>query len=89
MHRGIKQGAQDAGSRDLELAPKLALGAPVLLTNRDYREAPGNRQLALLSLAEEGFRTLFSRIARILAIVSCCRISEGKRPEATAHQGFL
>ena len=38
MHGGVKQGAQDAGPRDLELAPKLGLGAPLLLTNWRQRQ---------------------------------------------------
>jgi hypothetical protein len=33
MHRCVKQRTEDARSRDLELAPKLALGAPLPLTN--------------------------------------------------------
>jgi hypothetical protein len=32
MRHCVKQGAQDAGSREFERAPKFGLGAPLLLT---------------------------------------------------------
>ena len=33
LHHRIKQGAQDAGSRDFELAPQLALGTPLRISD--------------------------------------------------------
>jgi hypothetical protein len=51
MHDSVKQGAQEAGSRDFELAPKLALGAPLPLTN--WRQRQKNAAVGQIRSADD------------------------------------
>jgi hypothetical protein len=63
-HGRVKQGAQDAGSRNLELVPKLVLGAPLMLTNwRQHQENAAVGQIrsgdnVLDAIYEQGSRCL-------------------------------
>src|SRR5262249_45296273 len=59
MHCGSEQRAQDIGSRDLEFAPKLTLGAPLLLTN--WRQGQKNGAVGQICSADDVLDAIYEQ----------------------------
>jgi len=64
MHDGVKERAEDAGAREVELAPKLRLGAPLLLTN--WRQRQKNAAVGQIRSADDILDAIYEQRARRL-----------------------
>jgi hypothetical protein len=83
--RGVKQRAQDAGSRDFELAPKLGLGAPLLLTNWSQRQK--NAAIGQIRSADDILDAIHQQRARRLKQhLFIVRVELPHRETATARE---